>query len=130
MQPAYASEREGPRELPWREGGLGAEESMKAGGKGLSSGGETQRKGSSDLSGSAQTFPYSASISLAPEHSTLLSGIRRPQVFIAKLIRGYLRGKKQSASLTSIHKEPPWKQQSKQVSFQEPALNNHSHGLF
>lgn len=51
-------------------------------------------------------------------------------MFIAKLIRGYLRGEKQSASLTSIHKEPPRKPQSKQVSSQEAALNNHSHGLF
>lgn len=96
----------------------------------LSSVGAVRRKGSSDLSGSARTFPYCALISLAPKHSTQLFSIGRPQAFTAKLIRGYLRDKKQSASLASIHKEPPQKLQSKQVSSQEPALNNHSHDLF
>lgn len=33
-------------------------------------------------------------LSLAPKCSTQLFSIRRPQVLIAKLIRGYLRGKK------------------------------------
>lgn len=96
----------------------------------LSSVGAVLRKGSSDLSGSARTFPYCALISLAPKHSTQLFSIGRPQVFTAKLIRGYLRDKKQSASLASIHKEPPQELQSKQVFSQEPALNNHSHDLF
>lgn len=65
-------------------------------------------------------------LSLALKCSTQLFSIRRPQVLIAKLIRGYLRGKKQSASLTSMHKKPPQNRQSKQVSSQESALNNHS----
>lgn len=123
-----APARDGPRKLLWRVEGLGAEEPKKAGG--LSSGGAVRRKGSSDLSGSARTFPYCALISLAPKHSTQLFSIGRPQVFTAKLIRGYLRDKKQSASLASVHKEPPQKLQSKQVSSQEPALNKHSHDLF
>jgi hypothetical protein len=87
--------------------GLGAERQKKAM-QGLLLGRWRVQEKEAQTSG-AQHGPLLLCIhlSLAPKRSTQLFSIRRPQVFIAKLIRGYLRGKKQSASLTSIHKEPP-----------------------
>lgn len=122
-----AAVRDGPRKLLRRVEGLGAEEPKKVGGKRQLKRQSSQKR---ELRPRWLSTDLSLPCSLAPKHSTQLFHIGRSQVFIAKLIRGYLRDKKQSASLASVHKEPPQKLQSKQVSSQEPALNNRSHDLF